>query len=170
MDHFATRYPTNVLDIADFLVRLACEPAMFSAHLLARVSDTRSALPATKPLPPILHYSAEEPFTKYEMCLIFSKILGLPHAHIIPDAEPYTVRPRFSPPTGLSKIDHRAKLRPPARAIAIYTRTKQKTSWKVSAGSGGTRSRNGGLRVCRRHSRSSTNTIKFPQHDPMLYK
>ena len=24
MDHFATRYPTNVLDIADFLVRLVC--------------------------------------------------------------------------------------------------------------------------------------------------
>ena len=26
------------------------------------------------------------------MCLVFAKILGLPHAHIIPDAEPYTVR------------------------------------------------------------------------------
>lgn len=24
MDHYATRYPTNVLDIADFLVRLSC--------------------------------------------------------------------------------------------------------------------------------------------------
>ncbi|KAI0093052.1 hypothetical protein BDY19DRAFT_882653, partial [Irpex rosettiformis] len=71
MDHFATRYPTNVLDIADFLVRL-------------------SSLPPTHPIPPILHYSAEEPFTKYEMCLVFAKILGLPHEHIIPDAEPYT--------------------------------------------------------------------------------
>ncbi|KAI0342187.1 NAD-P-binding protein [Trametopsis cervina] len=71
MDHYATRYPTNVLDIADFLVRL-------------------SSLPATHVVPPILHYSAEEPFTKYEMCLVFAKILGLPHRHIIPDAEPYT--------------------------------------------------------------------------------
>ncbi|KIP08417.1 hypothetical protein PHLGIDRAFT_104366 [Phlebiopsis gigantea 11061_1 CR5-6] len=71
MDHFATRYPTNVLDIADFLVRL-------------------TSLPVTKPAPPILHYSAEEPFTKYEMCLVFAKILGLPHGHIVPDAEPYT--------------------------------------------------------------------------------
>ncbi len=26
MDHYATRYPTNVLDIADFLVRLSGEP------------------------------------------------------------------------------------------------------------------------------------------------
>ena len=25
MDHYATRFPTNVLDIADFLVRLSCE-------------------------------------------------------------------------------------------------------------------------------------------------
>jgi len=68
MDHYGTRYPTNVVDIADFLVRL-------------------SSLPSSITIPPILHYSAEEPFTKYEMCLIFSKILGLPHGHIIPDAE-----------------------------------------------------------------------------------
>ncbi|KZT03733.1 NAD(P)-binding protein [Laetiporus sulphureus 93-53] len=80
MDHYATRYPTNVLDIADFLVRL-------------------SSLPHTLAIPPILHYSAGEPFTKYEMCLEFSRILGLPHSHIIPDAEPpkgdaATTRPR----------------------------------------------------------------------------
>ncbi|EJC99327.1 NAD-binding protein [Fomitiporia mediterranea MF3/22] len=66
MDHYATRYPTNVLDIANFLTRLT------GLH---------------KPLPPILHFSAPEPFTKYEICLIFSKILSLPHGHIIPDAE-----------------------------------------------------------------------------------
>ncbi|CAL1699582.1 unnamed protein product [Somion occarium] len=80
MDHYATRYPTNVVDIADFLVRL-------------------TTLPPTVSIPPILHYSAEEPFTKYEMCLIFARVLGLPHGHIIPDAEPpkgdaATTRPR----------------------------------------------------------------------------
>ncbi|KAI0355979.1 NAD-P-binding protein [Trametes cingulata] len=78
MDHYATRYPTNVVDIADFLVRL-------------------STLPHSRVIPPILHYSAGEPFTKYEMCLIFARILGLPHAHIIADAEPPkdgTPRPR----------------------------------------------------------------------------
>ncbi|KAG7094749.1 hypothetical protein E1B28_005566 [Marasmius oreades] len=69
MDHYATRYPTNVEDIGDFLVRL-------------------SDLPQNQPIPQILHYSAAEPFTKYEMCLIFAKILGVPHGHIIPDAEP----------------------------------------------------------------------------------
>ncbi|KAA1472560.1 NAD-P-binding protein, partial [Dentipellis sp. KUC8613] len=69
MDHYQTRYPTNVLDIAAFLVRLA-------------------RLPRTRHLPPILHYTAPEPFTKYEMCLIFARILGVPHAHIVPDANP----------------------------------------------------------------------------------
>lgn len=34
-----------------------------------------------------MHYSAPEPFTKYEMCLVFAKILNLPHKHIIADAE-----------------------------------------------------------------------------------
>lgn len=73
MDHFATRYPTNVLDIASFLVRL---------------SDLN------KPVPRIIHYSAHEPFTKYDMCLTFAKILGLPHTHIIPDSSP--------PPAGVT--------------------------------------------------------------------
>ncbi|KAF8190557.1 hypothetical protein BJ912DRAFT_965520 [Pholiota molesta] len=78
MDHYATRYPTNVVDIANFLVRLT------------DIKDT---------IPPILHYSGDEPYTKYEICLTFAKILGLPHKHIIPDAEPptgagATTRPR----------------------------------------------------------------------------
>jgi S-adenosylmethionine synthetase len=52
-----------------------------------------------QPVPPILHYSAAEPFTKYEICLIFAKILNLPHDHIVQDAEPpsgegATTRPR----------------------------------------------------------------------------
>ncbi|EPS95120.1 NAD-binding protein [Fomitopsis schrenkii] len=68
MDHFATRYPTCVVDIADFLVRL-------------------SPLPPSRAIPPILHYSAGEPFTKYEMCLVFAHILGVPHKHIVPDAK-----------------------------------------------------------------------------------
>ncbi|KAH8829045.1 hypothetical protein DL96DRAFT_1708212 [Flagelloscypha sp. PMI_526] len=67
MDHYATRYPTNVQDIANFLARLSVWK---------------------NPIPPILHYSGAEPFTKYEMCLIFAKILALPHGHIVPDADP----------------------------------------------------------------------------------
>ncbi|KII87630.1 hypothetical protein PLICRDRAFT_42137 [Plicaturopsis crispa FD-325 SS-3] len=71
MDHYATRYPTNVCDIAQFLVRL-------------------SAITVNRPgtvIPPILHFSAAEPFTKYEICLIFAALLSLPHAHIVADAE-----------------------------------------------------------------------------------
>lgn len=96
MDHYATRYPTNVLDIADFLVRLAGACQVLPLHLLnfstERITLTITALPATRQIPPIIHYSAEEPFTKYEMCLVFAKLLGLPHEHIIPDAEPPQVR------------------------------------------------------------------------------
>ncbi|KAF5356937.1 hypothetical protein D9756_006617 [Leucocoprinus leucothites] len=69
MDHYATRYPTNVEDIAGFLVR---------------------AIDRNKPLPLVVHYSGDEPFTKYEMCLIFAKILGVPHDHIVPDSNPPT--------------------------------------------------------------------------------
>jgi len=71
MDHYATRYPTNVVDIANFLVRL---------------SDNTGK----KPIPSILHYSSAEPYTKYEICLVFAKILGLPHGHIIAEADPPT--------------------------------------------------------------------------------
>jgi len=77
MDHYATRHPTNVVDIANFLVRLTA---------------------LKKTIPPIIHYSGDEPFTKYEMCLVFAKILGLPHKHIEPVSEPPTgttvTRPR----------------------------------------------------------------------------
>jgi len=67
MDHYATRYPTNVVDIANFLVRL---------------STINTSL-----IPPILHYSAPEPYTKFELCLVFSRLLGVPIPHITPDAE-----------------------------------------------------------------------------------
>ncbi|KAF8887601.1 NAD dependent epimerase/dehydratase [Infundibulicybe gibba] len=86
MDHYATRYPTNVVDIASFLARLA------AANNVT--------------LPPIMHYSSSEPYTKYEICLVLARILGLPHDHIIPEADP---------PTGVG-----AMTRP--RDCQLYTR------------------------------------------------
>jgi len=82
VDHYATRYPTNVVNIAAFLVRLY---------------DLSSS--KKEPLPPIIHYSAAEPFTRYEMALIFAQILSLPHTHIVPETTPATgtgvvMRPR----------------------------------------------------------------------------
>ena len=51
-----------------------------------------------KTIPPIIHYSGDEPFTKYEICLVLAKILGLPHKHIEPVSDPPTgttvTRPR----------------------------------------------------------------------------
>ncbi|KAG2067798.1 NAD-P-binding protein [Suillus decipiens] len=72
MDDYAIRYPTNVLDIASFLVRL---------------TDLSFDV-----LPPILHYSANESFTKYQMCKIFADILGLDGIN--------HVKPVSTPPTG----------------------------------------------------------------------
>ena len=96
MDHYQTRFPTNVLDIANFLVRLARKAApFFTVAFLFIFSFTwDSERPSDAPLPPVIHYSAEEPYTKYEICLVFARILSLPHAHIIPDAGP--------PPPGTS--------------------------------------------------------------------
>ncbi|EIW78494.1 NAD(P)-binding protein [Coniophora puteana RWD-64-598 SS2] len=54
MDDYAARYPTNVVDIARFLVRLSA---------------------SEKDLPRIIHCSAKERFTKYQMCGVFARIL-----------------------------------------------------------------------------------------------
>ena len=35
MDHYATRYPTNVVDIGDFLVRLSCLFRVYPSRLTA---------------------------------------------------------------------------------------------------------------------------------------
>jgi len=80
MDHWAQRYPTNVGDIANFLVRF---------------SGRKEPIPASR----ILHYSGDECFTKYDICLKFAELLALPHSHIIADANPpsdadATKRPR----------------------------------------------------------------------------
>jgi len=80
MDHYATRYPTNVLDIGAFLVRLADKHAV-------------------GPLPPILHYSAPEPYTKYEICLLLAALSSVSHAHIVPDA----AEPVIPPGGGVSR-------------------------------------------------------------------
>ncbi len=71
MDHYATRYPTNVEDIS------ASDKYGFCAQ--HSVFNTYLTLGLKKDTPPILHYSAEEPYTKYEICLVFAKILSLSH-------------------------------------------------------------------------------------------
>lgn len=60
---------------------------IFSICLLS-VDDFESAATVNPSIiPPILHYSAPEPYTKFEICLVFSKLVGLPITHITPDAD-----------------------------------------------------------------------------------
>lgn len=130
MDHYATRFPTCVVDIADFLVRLACANLSSRSYYMRGLNrDCVIALPPSRPVPPILHYSSGEPFTKYEMCLVFARILGVSHAHIIPDAEPPKVRLRPSRaqtrPTVcgiLTNMAGRRSYHAPARLPAVHTR------------------------------------------------
>ncbi|KZT44022.1 NAD(P)-binding protein [Sistotremastrum suecicum HHB10207 ss-3] len=88
MDHFATRYPTNVLDIGKFLVCLA----EGSVH---------------GQVPPIIHFSAPEPFTKYEICLIYAALLGVEHKHIIADSTDPSTKGATNRPRDC-KLDTRA--------------------------------------------------------------
>ncbi|KAA1115532.1 hypothetical protein PGT21_036980 [Puccinia graminis f. sp. tritici] len=82
MDDWATRFPTLVDDVAKVLVALA---------------------EYKEPLPPILHFSSEEEYTKYKISLVFAKLLKLSEAEIKnlvaqPDppqpAQGETMRPR----------------------------------------------------------------------------
>ncbi|KAF9898400.1 hypothetical protein BX616_004081, partial [Lobosporangium transversale] len=72
MDHYAIRYPTYVYDVArvikDLSVKVRLEKVFISG---------------------VLHFSAQEKYTKYEICEVIAKILGanLDHLKIV-DSEP----------------------------------------------------------------------------------
>ncbi|KAL8726493.1 MAG: hypothetical protein Q9166_006688 [cf. Caloplaca sp. 2 TL-2023] len=82
MDDWSLRYPTNTEDAARVIVDIA------SRYLVA--DEARVAMPK------ILQFSAEQRFTKYQMCQTFAEILGLPLKGIVgkgEDKEAKTVRP-----------------------------------------------------------------------------
>ena len=60
MDHYATRYPTNVEDIASFLVRLT--GWKFPLISLLSPNSTLLSLGLKRDIPPILQCSSEEPY------------------------------------------------------------------------------------------------------------
>lgn len=66
MDHYAKRYPTNVDDIG---------------KALADIAELKSK---GKDVPSTLHFSANQCYTKYEMCQIFGEILNVPIDHLTP--------------------------------------------------------------------------------------
>ncbi|RHZ61270.1 hypothetical protein Glove_349g103 [Diversispora epigaea] len=67
MDHYAIRYPTNVQDVAKVIKEIS-----------EKVIEQKLQISG------ILHYSANENFTKYQMCEVFSKLLNLPIDHLKP--------------------------------------------------------------------------------------
>ncbi|KAG0243317.1 hypothetical protein BGX31_010910 [Mortierella sp. GBA43] len=67
MDHYAVRFPTNVADVARVIKDLS-----------NRVRHEKVFISG------VLHFSAEESFTKYEMCQAISKVLGTPIDHLKP--------------------------------------------------------------------------------------
>ncbi|KAI4282937.1 MAG: hypothetical protein L6R38_002556 [Xanthoria sp. 2 TBL-2021] len=73
MDDWSVRYPTNTEDVARVIVDIA------SRYLNA--DEARVALPK------VLQFSAEQRFTKYQMCQIFAEILGLPLSGMIGKGE-----------------------------------------------------------------------------------
>ncbi|KAI5474950.1 dTDP-4-dehydrorhamnose reductase [Pseudohyphozyma bogoriensis] len=83
MDHWAMRYPTNVADVARVLVDVSVKSL-------------------TTPVPPILHFSTQEPFTKHEMCHVLAALhsppLELTEQQMKPMSDPpkpgETVRPK----------------------------------------------------------------------------
>ncbi|KZF20189.1 RmlD substrate binding domain-containing protein [Xylona heveae TC161] len=66
MDDWALRFPTNTEDVARVCQDIAKKYSV----------ETPDADRAK--LPTVLQFSAEEQFTKYEMCKLFAEILGLP--------------------------------------------------------------------------------------------
>ncbi|KAK9768858.1 hypothetical protein K7432_000192 [Basidiobolus ranarum] len=69
MDDFAVRYPTNVEDIARVLKDLCVKRVVQHEQIEG-----------------VYHYSAAQKLTKYKMCVIMAKILGLSYDHLIPQA------------------------------------------------------------------------------------
>jgi len=63
MDHWARRFPTNTEDVGRVCQDIAIK------YLETEDKST---------LPPILQFSSEDNYTKYEICQLFAEIMGLP--------------------------------------------------------------------------------------------
>ncbi|KAK3060316.1 hypothetical protein LTS18_008813 [Coniosporium uncinatum] len=66
MDHYAQRYPTATEDVARICVDVS------------KLYLEKQRVDQAEHLPRILHFSAEERMTKWEMCEVLAEILGLP--------------------------------------------------------------------------------------------
>ncbi|KAI8054513.1 hypothetical protein BDF22DRAFT_618878 [Syncephalis plumigaleata] len=69
MDHEATRYPTNVDDVA---------------RVCFDIIEYLKQNGSTSQMPNILHFSASEPMTKYDICVMLGELMNKPITHITP--------------------------------------------------------------------------------------
>lgn len=76
VDHWATRFPTHVDDVA------------------AAVQGLAALLERGERIPKTLHFSGDEALTKYEMSLIMAEACGCSSDHLIPDSEATGSAPR----------------------------------------------------------------------------
>ncbi|EMR72568.1 putative methionine adenosyltransferase 2 subunit beta protein [Eutypa lata UCREL1] len=74
MDHWAKRYPTNTEDVGRVCHDIA-------QKYLSTPAASRASLP------PILQFTSEDQFTKYEICQLLAEIMGLPIAGIEPNTQ-----------------------------------------------------------------------------------
>ena len=70
MDDWAIRYPTNTEDVARVIRDLA------RRYLDAQRGQQQQQQQQQTTLPRIVQFSAEEPYTKYQICLILGEIMG----------------------------------------------------------------------------------------------
>ena len=75
MDDWAIRYPTNTEDVARVIKDVS------EKYLAVGSVDERKALPA------VLQFTSEDHYTKYEICQVFSEIMGLPIDGLAPNKE-----------------------------------------------------------------------------------
>ncbi|KAF2455488.1 hypothetical protein BDY21DRAFT_289320, partial [Lineolata rhizophorae] len=75
VDHYAQRYPTCTEDVARVCVDV-CD--MYRSALRGGDGRAGARKESADELPRILHFSAEDRMTKFEMCVVFADILGLP--------------------------------------------------------------------------------------------
>ncbi|OAA58952.1 NAD dependent epimerase dehydratase family protein [Niveomyces insectorum RCEF 264] len=70
MDHWSIRYPTNTEDVG---------------RVLKDIANKYSEADLSATLPPVVQFSSEDRFTKYEICQLFAEVLGVRIDNLQPD-------------------------------------------------------------------------------------
>ena len=77
VDDWSQRYPTNTEDVARVIFDIAQRYTSPVPTAQQRQAQGQAQGDEEKHLPEILHFSAEEPFTKYSICKLLAEILDI---------------------------------------------------------------------------------------------